>query len=550
MEADNLSIGLAFMAGLVSFISPCVLPLVPAYVGYMGGRATTEADKESRNQFGTFIHGIFFVLGFTFFFVGFGLLTSAAADFLNDIGIDIPRLLTRLGGVAVILFGLYVMKALDPLFNRLLTMTNNWKKDQTTAIMFTVFISSLMLGYFYWAFGAEGIQSAIWAIILFLIVLAFFRKPLNEAESVSNFWYRAIMSLQVALITDTRKQMSIGGGENQGYFGSLGMGVVFSAGWTPCIGPVYGAVLTLASDSAVEGGSLLSPALMLTAYSLGLGIPFLLTALAFNQSTSLMGKLKSRMHTVELVSGVLLIVIGVLILSGGLTDLSARFGNEGELGDISYRIEECTAGVFSGRISSGSYIDCVRDGQEKLTDRYITAIVKDADSVVARQNYVFDTIENLEDIEIGLEVGKRAPDFTLQTLDGTEISLSDLRGQAVLLNFWATWCGPCRAEMPEFQQIYTLEKERGFTIVAVDFQEQAPQVENFVSEFGLTFTIALDEDGEVSEDYRINSWPTTFLVDGNGIITWVNRGPATVSTLIEQLSEFEPDSDTTAAIIN
>src|SRR5688572_30837420 len=104
------TIGLAFLAGLISFISPCVLPLVPAYVGYMSGRATQAAGGQARGRLTTFMHGIFFVLGFTIFFVGFGLLTSAAAEFLKNIGVNIPTILTRLGGVAVILFGLYVMK--------------------------------------------------------------------------------------------------------------------------------------------------------------------------------------------------------------------------------------------------------------------------------------------------------------------------------------------------------------------------------------------------------------------------------------------------------
>src|SRR5690606_15897456 len=107
------TLSLALLAGFVSFISPCVLPLVPAYIGYMGGQAT-----QSNSKFTTFLHGVFFVLGFTLLFVGFGLLTTAAAAFLARLGIDIPTILTRLGGVAVILFGLYVMRLLDPVFRR------------------------------------------------------------------------------------------------------------------------------------------------------------------------------------------------------------------------------------------------------------------------------------------------------------------------------------------------------------------------------------------------------------------------------------------------
>src|SRR5574341_1377515 len=103
------TIGLALLAGLVSFISPCVLPLIPAYVSYMGGQATKAAGQGEHARFTTFLHGVFFVLGFTFFFVGFGLLTTAASSFLAALGIDIRTIFTRLGGLAVIFSGLYVL---------------------------------------------------------------------------------------------------------------------------------------------------------------------------------------------------------------------------------------------------------------------------------------------------------------------------------------------------------------------------------------------------------------------------------------------------------
>lgn len=547
MEAENLSIGLAFLAGLVSFISPCVLPLVPAYVGYMGGRATTEAGKSERNQFGTFIHGVFFVLGFTFFFVSFGLFTSAATSFLDSIGIDIQVLLTRLGGAAVIFFGLYVMKALNPIFRFLLRVSQGWKEDedQITPLVFSLFVSGLMFGYFYWSFGAGKSTSFIWAAILLLGILALFRKSLNEAESVADFWNRAVMQLQIALISDTRQQVNLSNRKNQGYAGSFGLGIVFSAGWTPCIGPVFGAVLALAADATATSGNLLPAASMLTAYSMGLGIPFLLTALALNQSTSLMARLKRRMLLIERVSGALLLFIGVLLLTGGLTSISEQFGS-GSLGEFSYRLEECTAGTFNGRIGVGSVSGCLQDGMEKLGDPYI-AIVSHGEFV--DPPYVFEEV-NLDDYEIGLEVGDRAPDFTVTTIDGETLRLSDLRGQAVLVNFWATWCGPCREEMPEINRVYEDEQDRGFNVVAIDLEESEDQIRRFVDDElgGVSFTIGLDPDGAITNQYRVTGWPTNYLVDGNGIIVFKRSGNINENLLYDLLGQFDT-ADVTAAVV-
>ena len=527
------------MAGLVSFISPCVLPLVPAYIGYMGGRATNEASKSEREKFGTFIHGIFFVLGFTFFFVGFGLLTSAASSFLNDIGIDIPTLLTRLGGVAVIFFGLYVMKFLDPIFSRLLDIMENWKEKFIEPLVFTLVIVGLLMVYFYWSFGADGVRSMLWAALLLLGLLALFRKSLEEATSLADFWYLAIETLQVALISDTR-QMSFGGKKDQedknGYGASFGLGIVFSAGWTPCIGPIYGAVLALAADASTTG-SLLNAAVLLTAYSLGLGIPFLLTALAFNQSTAVMTRLKRNMRKVELFSGALLLIIGVLILSGGLQDISARFASDGDFSEFSFRLEECTAGTFNGRIGLSSYPECLGSGIEKLETLYI-ASVRFGD----QSPYVFAPAP--ENATVGLAEGNLAPNFTLTNIDGETVSLSDYRGQAVLINFWATWCGPCRQEMPHFNRIFLNEQARGFVVLAINEEESLEQAQEFAAEFELDFPVLLDPDGEIGRrQYNVRGLPTSYLVDGNGIIVAAYPGILSEEDLLNDLSQFSAQSD-------
>ena len=539
---SDVNIGIAFIAGLVSFLSPCVLPLVPAYVGYMGGRATNEAGKQNRQKFSTFIHGIFFVLGFTFFFVGFGLLTAAASSFLQSIGINIPILITRLGGVAVLLFGLYIMKLLDPVFRWLLNLTKEWKdeNEQTAPLVFTLLVIGLTYAYFVWAFGAEIPYSLVWAAVLLLGFAMLFRKPMNTATSLADFWHKAVFSLQVALASDTRN-LNIQPNANKGYFGSMGMGVVFSAGWTPCIGPVYAAVIALANDAVANGDSLLSPALMFTAYSLGLGIPFLLTALAFNQSVSLMNQIKRHMHTVERVSGVFLIFIGILILTGSLNQLTNRFGS-GEFAELSFRLEGCTAAAAQGHIPTSTYPGCVTDGIDKLEDRFISAVNKYGDDDVIPQ-FNFRKPSNFDDIPVGIQKGNRAPAFTLRNLDGKEVSLSDFRGQPVLINFWYTGCAPCREEMPVFEQIYQAEKEAGFVILAINagspFEPSVDAIPPFMEEFGLTFPVLLDNNGEAGRTFNVQGYPTSYLLDGNGIIVarWIGSLPT--EDLVKELNNFE-----------
>ncbi len=109
-------------------------------------------------------------------------------------------------------------------------------------------------------------------------------------------------------------------------------------------------------------------------------------------------------------------------------------------------------------------------------------------------------------------------DFELEDLDGTVVKLSSLRGNMIFLNFWATWCGPCRAEMPSMQRIYDKLKDKGFVILAVNLREDNKPVNNFMDELGLDFTVLLDRTGKVGAQYGVRSIPTTYLIDRDGSI--------------------------------
>jgi cytochrome c-type biogenesis protein len=226
MEISQISVWLAFLAGLASFLSPCVFSLVPAYVGYLGGLGvgTTGGETGKSNRWITFSHGLAFVLGFSVVFV----LLGVAAAFAGGLLYDLRFWLAKIGGIVVIVFGLH------------------------------------MIGVFHLPF----------------------------------------------LAYDTRVQQAPD--PKWGYLSSVLMGVFFSAGWSPCVGPVLGAILTL----AINGGSISLGAMLLTAYSTGLAIPFLVAALGIGWVTIILKKYGKTMRYVEIAMGVILVIIGIMLFTG------------------------------------------------------------------------------------------------------------------------------------------------------------------------------------------------------------------------------------------
>jgi thiol-disulfide isomerase/thioredoxin len=133
------------------------------------------------------------------------------------------------------------------------------------------------------------------------------------------------------------------------------------------------------------------------------------------------------------------------------------------------------------------------------------------------------------------KVGAQAPDFTLTGLDGTPVRLSDFRGKTVLLNFWATWCGPCRKEFPELVNLSQQEGDRGLVVLAVDVSESRDDVARFAQELGVTFPIVLDSESTVAHSYRLVGLPTSFFVDGGGVVRAQQLGPLTEASLASKL---------------
>ncbi|HEX8210487.1 MAG TPA: cytochrome c biogenesis protein CcdA [Longimicrobium sp.] len=232
MEPQSLGLLVAFSAGLLSFLSPCVLPLVPSYVTFITGMSLDELrDAETaRTRRAVLVHGVLFVLGFTLVF----MILGASATFLGSLLAYTSRWVERVGGVLLILFGLYLLGVL-----RLPGAGREWRMHLAD-------------------------------------------KPV-------------------------------------GYLGTLLVGITFGAGWTPCIGPVLGGILTLAATR----GSMMEGMGLLAVYSAGLAIPFLLSTVLIERFLTTFKRIRQWLPWINRVSGAMLLVLGVLLFTGSFSTLSA-----------------------------------------------------------------------------------------------------------------------------------------------------------------------------------------------------------------------------------
>jgi len=145
---------------------------------------------------------------------------------------------------------------------------------------------------------------------------------------------------------------------------------------------------------------------------------------------------------------------------------------------------------------------------------------------------------------VGLQVGNAAPNFTLKTLDGKQVSLSDYRGKAVMINFWFATCPGCLAETPGIERFYAAQQAAGksFVILAVNDVDDAPTAQQFVQQYGITYTPLLDDNQRVATLYNLNATPTSYFIDRQGIIRFVQVGPIDEATLQQKVAEISQAS--------
>lgn len=388
-----------FLQGLLSFFSPCVLPLIPLYVSYLaGGFRIVDPDGAIRYpRKKILLNTLFFALGIsvTFFILGLGF--TALGQFFSSGRVWFARV----SGILMILLGIY-------------------------------------------QFGVFG-------------------KPgfLEREHRLPFQLDRWVMGPLPAFL----------------------LGFTFSFAWTPCVGPTLGSVLLMAGSSNTAGTGFA----LIGVYTLGFILPFLAVGLFTGAVLSFFKQHQGIVRYTVKIGAALLILMGILTLFGVL--------NGG-------------ASSPSGSPDAGTQPSTLTEGSTPSS----TAPEAETNPSTAGTP---ETTEPPEPVP--------APDFTLVDQNGETHTLSDYQGKTVFLNFWATWCSPCRGEMPEIQALY--EKYGGNQEDLIVLGVAGPNIGRegstediaaFLSDNGYSFPVVMDEDGGVFSQYGIRAFPTTFLIDENG----------------------------------
>jgi len=259
---------------------------------------------------------------------------------------------------------------------------------------------------------------------------------------------------------------------------------LFAFGWTPCVGPILAGILGLAATTE----TLHQGVLLLSAYSLGLGIPFIISAAFLNGFLSLFKGVKGYLRQVEVASGMLLVVVGLLIFTDKLSWISSRltFLNPEEL-------------LMTGAQPSTP--------QPPETAEHAKTAYGDYD-------------------------------FTLTSIDGEALKLSDYYGKVVLVNFWAPWCGPCVVETPSLVRLYNKYKTRGFAVIGVALQSEEDGVKQFVKQYSVPYAIGRDTSNEIGLRYQVFALPSSYLFSSEGKVKRAFTGFLSEETLDHELQSL------------
>lgn len=418
-----------FLQGLVSFFSPCVLPLLPLYIGYLSGGTGTRGEdgRLYYERKKVMLHTLCFVIGVSFAFFLLGLGFSAMGSFFKSN----QAIFARVGGILVVLFGLYQLG---------------------------VFGSSKVL-------GKER------------------RLPFR------------LDTLAMSPIT------------------ALIMGFTFSFAWTPCVGPALASVLLMAASASTKAMAFG----LIGVYTLGFVLPFLAVGLF---TTTLLDFFKTHGNVVGYtvkVGGLLLVFMGFLMFTGKMNSVT------GYLSQF-----QSPSKVESDQKESADQ----RVGSAVQSEGAATEAAKPSEAAAGRgqETQAADSGQSSQETQAAENAGSDANpllpalDFTLTDQYGKTHTLSDYKGKTVFLNFWATWCPPCRAEMPEIQNLYENYQSSGDDSVVIlgvagpgmGSEKSVDGIKDFLKKNGYTYPVVMDDTGNVFMEYGVYSYPTTFMINKDG----------------------------------
>lgn len=434
---------MAFLEGLLSFFSPCVLPLLPVYLSFLaGGTASKDEEgnviyKRSTVAFNTF----FFVLGIasTFFILSLGV-TGLGLFFSHN-----RKLLSIIGGVIVIIFGLWQL-------------------------------------FFYGTkYGSN-----------------------KEAR-----------------IHIKRK--------GSGPFMSFLLGFTFSFSWTPCIGPILASILIVAASSS-------SGIYLLLLYALGFIIPFVLLGLFASAFTSFFKKHMNIVKYTVRIGAILMIALGLLMIFGNL-DTNNSQDTELEMKDlaIDFIENETSIELESEKVEEPTT-------SEETTSISEEDILEENESIEVVANDSEETPNENADEEVIEECDLDHFNYSFLDQYGKVHKLSSYKGKTVFINFWATWCGPCKSEMPEIETLYNKYKDSDVVILSVAFpnigrEGSGESIKEFMKENGYTYPVLLDSKGVLSSELGISAFPTTIMVGASGNFYGYLTGAMTLETMESIISQ-------------
>ena len=492
--SGEVSLAGAFLAGLVSFLSPCVLPLVPGYISMLSGVGMEQLREGKVPRAGLFSSALAFVTGLSVVFISFGAAASAVGGFLNQN----RYLLTPIAGALILLFGLHLLGVLGKLSLRVGIILG--------ALLVVLGIVSLLRhAPLFAGFGALQFFS--------LSVIGFFGPSLTR-------W----------LNRDVRLNSSV---KQPGIWSGFMLGFAFAFGWTPCIGPILTTVLSFAATSGTVGRGVF----LLAVYSAGLAIPFLLTALGISQFMAFYKNFRKYLHAVELFSGALLLFIGALVFANKLTWLTGKLGF---LQATTARLEEAlTKGIGAtiiwlllGLLAFAIVVFVLL--RSSFQGKKIAVIAASVVVLIGATYYADKVTRTRADVAMAngtmqdpaKSIGIPAPEFTLKDLNGKEVSMADYKGKVVLVNFWATWCTPCLGEIPDLIQMQNKYGPKGFTILGLAMDEEgksvvAPWVEKqrfdvSGQQLPMNYPILLANEDTANKFGGLIGYPTSVLITRDG----------------------------------